>query len=296
MADFWKTIESHYFNVIDAPKITYLKQIAKYSQSSAGKLTSNSVVQNFVGLIDKIIKPEAFVVSDESHSNLLNKNNFVTGSYINVATYGNLMVMKNKKQEPCDTCIRSFEKLMNQKFNIKTSKFKTNTAVQNYLNKESKNLDKCLKMNNFGFCDNCLRISTGYHQVNFLSNNIKLSLDKIKTLNTRTKYLTGLIKKRCKAEDKVKLAINVSLEANLIKGYLFYYLLELEQKLLADNVFNIVGKAKNFLLIEFIRIQGVYIINLDELKSWNKYREASLFKMHKCGYKYFNPYYSYNVK
>ena len=263
MADFWKTIENKYFGLIDSGKLSELKNVNKNYQSNKDDLGDVNVPRHFIGLINNVIKPEAFEISNEANINNGNKKNFIASSYINVVTYGNLMAMKNKNTEPCDKCLGNFESIMVQKFDINSSKRKSKKGIENHLNNEYKNLEKCIKMKNFGFCDSCLRISTGFHQTSLIAQELKNNREKLKLTNIRAKYLIGLLNKKCKAEDRVKFAINVSLEANLIKSYLFSYLLELEQKLLADNVYNIVGKSKNILIIEFIRIQGVYIINCD---------------------------------
>ena len=295
MAEFWKAIDARYYSVMDEEKLTGLQSAVKRYKHNGEQQGDAVVSSHFSNLIDRVIKPSAFDISTDPAINQANRSNFIASSYINAVTYGNLMVMKNKNQEPCDKCITNFESVMVNKFDLAPAKRKTQNGVSCYLSRESKTLDKCMRMKSFGFCDSCLRVSTGHHQISLITETLKAYTEKHAEVKKRGSQLFNLLVKRCKAEDKVKLAINVSLETHIIKEYLCRYLLEIEQKLLVDNVYNIVGKAKNLIVIEFIRIQGVYIINLDELRSWNKYREASLFKMHKCGFKYYNPYYSFNV-
>jgi len=296
MAEFWKAIDVRYFNLMDDEKMAELQTTSKRYRQNNEHLSDSIVPTHFSNLIDKVIKPSAFNISVDADINSTNRNNFISSSYIDAVTYGNLMTMKNKNREPCDRCITNFESVMINKFDITPAKRKTTNGISCYLARESKNLNKCIKMSGFGFCDKCLRISTGHRQTSLIAEALSVNIEKAALAKKRKNALLSQLVKRCRAEDKVKLAINVSLETNIIKEYLCKYLLEIEQKLLVDNVFNIVGKAKNLIVIEFIRIQGVYIINLDELRSWNKYREASLFKLHKCGFKYYNPYYSFNVR
>lgn len=295
MADFWRIIDSQYFALIENHKLAELRSKSRSCGVEGVQQSESYVPYHFSNLVDKIIKSDSLFISADHKINQLNKQNFIASSYVNAVTYGNLMVMKNKNMEPCSHCISNFESIMIERFDLAGAKCKTSNGIQNYLKRESRNLEKCVQMKGFGFCDKCLKVSTGHHQTSFISSQLRSHRSNLAQVQQRSSYLINLITKRCRAEDKLKFAINVSLENNLIKQYLFSYLIELEQKLLVDNVFNIVGKVKNFIMIEFIRIQGVYVIDITELKAWNKYREASLFKMHKCGFKYYNPYYSFNV-
>lgn len=295
MADLWKTIDANYFMLIDNKRLANLDNIVESHRYSIEQKINYCVPSHFSNLVEKLIKPHALNITHDININQGNRNNFIKSSYISVVTYGNLMRMKNKNKDPCDKCIYNFESVMMSKFYLTASKRKTKHGIESFLVREDKNLEKCIQLKSFGFCDSCLKVSTGYYQTSIISEKLKVNTHMFDVVKQRTSQLLNLLVKRCKTEDKVKLAINISLETNLIKEYLFSYLLELEQKLLVDNVFNILGKTKNLLIIEFIRIQGVYIINLHELKLWNKYREASLFKMHKCGFKSYNPYYSFNV-
>lgn len=295
MADLWKTIDSNYFTLIDDNRLFKLNDIVKRHRYNSDQKADSHFDAHFSNKVEKLIKPHVLDITHDNNINQCNRNNFIKSSYINVVTYGNLMSIKNKNKDPCDRCIGNFETVMINKFDLTGPKRKTKHGIENYLIREGKNLDKCIKMKSFGFCDSCLKISTGHYQTSIISDKLKVNTQMLDVVTKRSSQLLNLLIKRCKAEDKFKLAINISLETNLIKEYLFSYLLEIEQKLLVDNVFNIIGKTKNLLLIEFIRIQGVYITNLNELKLWNKYRETSLFKMHKCGFKSYNPYYSFNV-
>ena len=296
MADFWKLVDTQYFPIIDQHKLIELDKLVRSDADRAVQQLNPSIPLYLSNLVDKVIKPQALAVSNDQTINELNKQNLIAGSYVSILTYGHFMTMANKRKAPCSNCLFNFEGIMTSKFSVPTPRCKTTLGVVNYLKGENKKLNKCVKMAVNGFCSSCLALSAVHRQPTHSNLKLKAMKAKLLDLEKRSAYFVNLITKRCKAEDKLKLAINISLEANLIQQYLSTYLIELEQKLLVDNIYSIVGKTKNFLIIEFIRIQGVYVINLNELKSWNKYRENSLFKVHKIGFKYYNPYYSFNVR
>lgn len=55
----------------------------------------------------------------------------------------------------------------------------------------------------------------------------------------------------------------------LIKKFLFIHLIEIEKKLLADNIELIVGKKKNMAYVKFIHFDGYYPIPFNELDKLN---------------------------
>ena len=85
------------------------------------------------------------------------------------------------------------------------------------------------------------------------------------------------------------------MEMDLIKNFLFIHLIEIEKKLLADNIEFIIGKKKDVVYIKFIQFDGYYGMSLEELEKLNAYREHSLFKVHRVSYKTIRPNYAYNT-
>ena len=89
---------------------------------------------------------------------------------------------------------------------------------------------------------------------------------------------------------------SIPFQLEVQKQYLFYSLIELEQKLLADNVFQIIGSVgQDLIKVQMIRHSNPIVLKLNELRKWNQHRENSVFKIHKAGFKHHTGYYSYNV-
>lgn len=55
----------------------------------------------------------------------------------------------------------------------------------------------------------------------------------------------------------------------LIKKFLFIHLIEIENKLLADNIELIIGKKKNMVYIKFIHFDSYYPMPIKELEKLN---------------------------
>ena len=82
---------------------------------------------------------------------------------------------------------------------------------------------------------------------------------------------------------------------DLIKDFLFIHLIEIEKKLLADNIELVIGKKRDMAYVKFIHFDGYYGITFEELEKLNAYREHSLFKIHRVSYKTIKPNYTYNT-
>lgn len=77
-------------------------------------------------------------------------------------------------------------------------------------------------------------------------------------------------------------------------NYLLSILLQVEYKIIAENIRFIIGRNERGVLVSLMNPGPCLYFKEEELKKLNNYREISLFKVHKCGFKSNRHYYSHN--
>lgn len=295
MAEFWKTIDSSYFPILSGGRPTESKKDILSLFKGKIRRRNEFVVTTGHRFVDSAFNKGAFKISDNSSVNRLNQENFVLGLYINKVIYGGFMKLMENGIEPCEDCFSKFEGLYKERFNFKVRKTRRTCNLEKNAKSENKQLAKVYSKYDISLCDGCLRRVYGYIKIAGFNSQLSQQRKSLETVQKRSSNLFKTMFKRINSNKQIQITINVSLEAEILRKYLLTYLLELEQKLIIDNIYNVIGKSKKTIYIEFIRLNGVYMVDLNELKLWNRYREGSVFRIHKCAYKRYNPYYSFNV-
>lgn len=295
MAEFWKTIDASYFPILSGRDPKHTKKDVFAALPSIKQNPADFILECNKGFVDDSISRNSFKISENSSINKLNQENFILSLHIIRSLYGGFMKMAERKLKPCERCLMNFENLIKTKYEFAIGRSKRASRVEKCAKNESRQLAKCFSIFDIGLCDHCLRKLNGHMKVSEMNSKIASTDLALKTVQKRSSSLFKTMFTRINASKRIQITINVSLEAEILRNYLLNYLVELEQKLLIDNIYNVIGKSRNMIFVEFIRLKGVYAMDLKELKLWNRYREGSVFKIHKCSYKRYNPYYSFNV-
>lgn len=296
MMDYWKLIDQKYFNDSFEKNLDkFENNLEKLKSVIVKEKRNDHIFSNVEEIINKNFHEEAFFLNKNENLNKLNKDNFKKHFFIGKLVYVNIMHILKNQESICEKCIKKVGLLLTNEFGYRIpKKINDDKKMENFLTHEKNTLDKILDKKNIGLCQKCLEKSKK-------NNNTKILTDLIKNINKNLKLkkvqfkkiLNTLQNKINKFSFKTNF-FEISFEFEQIKKYLFYHLKELEEKLLADNIYRVIGKNKKLIYIEFIQFYGIYPIEIKELKLLNRFRENSLFRVHKASHKTNQRNYIYN--
>ena len=296
MMDYWRLIDEKYFNDSLEKKIDKVElKLETLKKNFLVEKRKENIFLNVNHIISRNFHNDAFFINKNEKLNEMNKNNFKKHFFIGKLVYVNIMHILKNKESICSKCIKKISLLLKNEFKYKIpKKLNEEKGIKKFLLNEEKVLNKILDKKNIGLCINCLNKSKKHNNSEILNEIIKIINQNLKKKKKKFKNLLISLQKKIQKFPLKTNFFEISFEFEQIKKYLFYHLREIEEKLLADSIYRVIGKNKKLIYIEFIQFYGIYPIEIKELKLFNRFRENSLFRIHKASHKTHQRHYVYN--
>lgn len=238
-------------------------------------------------LLRKIFDKEAFQVNDNRVLSILNEHHFLLQFSMTLKHYGSLLNFLDHGEIPCEECIKKIITILWRKFGL-LEHFSQKSDLKIALLQND--FEKMHKMSIEIFCDFCYKKTRKMNRRNFQTELAKQNSERIRVLLNKSQ-----VRKEIFYSSQTNL--NVKNQIDIQRKYLGSSLVILEKKIFSDIIFRINFEQKNGLVqLSFAKHGFNCSINKQQLMELDKWRENSLFKIGRVGFKCFNSLFSYNVR
>jgi hypothetical protein len=299
MSNFWNTIDDNYFcEVKETDVLEKISSIQTKKVQLSEPEFENCLPKGLVEKVERVFKKEFLAERQVDEVQKKSHQNFMKHCVVSLLSYSKIIDFLKKKISPCELCLKRMFQILSAKFQypvIFTGEEKHDLKT---LDAESRNLSSIISKKLPLFCQKCSEM------LNLESSNQPISKayplleakSALKANSGRLSYLILSINKRILNENRMISKTSIAFEIEVQKEFLFTTLIRIEQKLLAESIYKVNSVYKSQIAeIEFIGYPTPFTIPLNELKFWNNFRESSLFKIHKVGFKCHSSFYSFNV-
>lgn len=283
-------VDDKYFVEVDFSALSRLESV-KIFKPVAEKYIRGNEPSNKGDILDK-----RALYLRTSRLGKQNIANFYNGLRLTLTCYVPFMTMIKRGETPCNECFQNFEYVMFNRWNFEFSK-----NSEKFLMNEAaaiKKLEESLEENLY--CKSCSSISqmNGYYNdkaVHKKQSDFKSKIaDLLAFINKEKSFHLSQLKYKIQLE-RSGIIFQMSFYGFSIDSfvkYLDFHLIELEHRLLADNIFAIESVDKPLIKLFLIRPKISIKISNQILEKLNGFRENSLFHVQKAGFKSYPGFYS----
>ncbi len=237
MMNYWKVIDENYFGQSIQSSKFLKKSINKFKESCLED-KFNDLIQNSTSMtIDKYFTNKAFQISNSDNLNQLNRKNFEKHFFLAKFNYLNALKILDNDQILCESCSKRVESILEGKYNFSIPKrLDSDKKIEKFLKSEQKALEKTIDNYGYTICTDCLYKRRNSPNLRSLDKLILKYEDKAMRCEKKGDQILKKIQERIKQVKHTSIC-EISLDFDKLKSYLLIQLLELEQKLLADNIY-----------------------------------------------------------
>lgn len=228
--------------------------------------------------------------------NSQDSENLMKHFFVACNTEGVLFQFFKNRTSFCEACLIKLEQVLLKKYSFKTPKTTFDEDIEKFLTAESVTLDKIIYSNCFVFCQPCsAKIMPKGFEISNSKNSKAKRLKDFKHLLSTIQEKAVLIKETIKEEsNNLPIPSEIALTTQTKLSYLLGNLIRIEYKLIAENIKFVLGKNERGVLVSLMNKTPCLYFSENELQKLNTFRENSLFKIHKCGFKSNRYYFSHN--